>query len=97
MSARIVLLGWEGHCVEFSSALDADALRNDGVVRASLMKVGGPLTDATILVFEEHYLDSLGGREAEHAHKEALRRLLQMPLYQPREFDVEIPLPPPPK
>lgn len=93
MAARMVVLGWAGECVELASASDAGASVNHGVLRVSLTMWAGPLADATVLMFDEKYLDELGGRDTERAHRKAMKNLLAMPLYKPRTFTVETPIP----
>lgn len=71
MSTRIVLLGWAGEAIEVDSS-EAGAFVDSGMCRASMSKWGGPLADATVLMFRAEYLLAHGG-EGEAGQTQAMK------------------------
>jgi hypothetical protein len=91
MAARLVLLGYEGRCLELSPA-DAGALITSGMCRVSLSCWAGPLSDATVLMFRPEYLNAHGGESSPEAHHEAFERCLRL-VADGNEFTVDQPIP----
>jgi len=90
MAVRIVLLGWGAAALELDSP-DAGAMIAAGICRVSLSKWGGPLADATVLMFRPEYLRAHGGESDETAHLQAfVRAKLLCP--NASAFQVEVPI-----
>ena len=93
MAERIVILGWGGEAIELYDAMDAAAFVDTGMCRASLTKWGGPLANATVLIPERKYLDTIGGEnEKGYTQAWAVIRKLVRPAAR-NEFVLTAPIP----